>query len=166
MVEAARNFPVIMQNKTDQSWMSIAIELAKQAGESGEVPVGAVLILDDKVIGKGRNQSIELNDPSAHAEIQALREAGSKIGNYRLNRSKIYVTIEPCTMCIGALVHARIEKLIFGAREKKSGAVSYLNDIREKNSFNHRFKVIEGVLEDECSQLMRNFFRARRKNRC
>ena len=166
MVEAARNFSVIMQNKTDQSWMSIAIELAKQAGESGEVPVGAVLILDDKVIGKGRNQSIELNDPSAHAEIQALREAGSKIGNYRLNRSKIYVTIEPCTMCIGALVHARIEKLIFGAREPKSGAVSYLNDIREKNSFNHRFKVIEGVLEDECSQLMRNFFRARRNNQC
>ena len=155
-----------MQNKTDQFWMSIAIELAKQAGESGEVPVGAVLILDDKIIGKGRNQSIELNDPSAHAEIQALREAGSKIGNYRLNRSKIYVTIEPCTMCIGALVHARIEKLIFGAREPKSGAVSYPIDILEKNSFNHRFKVIEGVLEDECSQLLRNFFRARRNNQC
>ena len=155
-----------MQNKTDQFWMSIAIELAKQAGESGEVPVGAVLILDDKMIGKGRNQSIELNDPSAHAEIQALREAGSKIGNYRLNRSKIYVTIEPCTMCIGALVHARIEKLIFGAREPKSGAVSCTHDILEKHSFNHRFKVIEGVLEDECSQLMRNFFRARRNNQC
>ena len=155
-----------MQNKTDQFWMSIAIELAKQAGESGEVPVGAVLILDDKMIGKGRNQSIELNDPSAHAEIQALREAGSKIGNYRLNRSKIYVTIEPCTMCIGALVHARIEKLIFGAREPKSGAVAFANDILEKNSFNHRFKVIEGVLEDECSQLLRNFFRARRNNQC
>ena len=96
--------------------MSIAIELAKQAGESGEVPVGAVLILDNKVIGKGRNQSIELNDPSAQAEIQALREGGSKIGNYRLNGSKIYVTIEPCTMCIGALVHARIQKLVFGAK--------------------------------------------------
>ena len=155
-----------MQNKTDQFWMSIAIELAKQAGESGEVPVGAVLILDDKMIGKGRNQSIELNDPSAHAEIQALREGGSKIGNYRLKGSKIYVTIEPCTMCIGALVHARIEKLIFGAREPKSGAVSCTNDILEKHSFNHRFKVIEGVLEDECSQLMRNFFRARRNNQC
>ena len=155
-----------MQKKTDQFWMSIAIELAKQAGESGEVPVGAVLILDDKMIGKGRNQSIELNDPSAHAEIQALREGGSKIGNYRLKGSKIYVTIEPCTMCIGALVHARIEKLIFGAREPKSGAVSCTNDILEKHSFNHRFKVIEGVLEDECSQLMRNFFRARRNNQC
>ena len=165
-MEATRNFPVIMQNKTDQFWMSVAIELAKQAGESGEVPVGAVLILDDKMIGKGRNQSIELNDPSAHAEIQALREGGSKIGNYRLNGSKIYVTIEPCTMCIGALVHARIEKLIFGAREPKSGAVSCTNDILEKHSFNHRFKVIEGVLEDECSQLMRNFFRARRNNQC
>ena len=155
-----------MQNKTDQFWMSIAIELAKQAGESGEVPVGAVLILDDKMIGKGRNQSIELNDPSAHAEIQALREGGSKIGNYRLKGSKIYVTIEPCTMCIGALVHARIEKLIFGAREPKSGAVSCTHDILEKHSLNHRFKVIEGVLEDECSQLMRNFFRARRNNQC
>ena len=155
-----------MQKKTDQFWMSIAIELAKQAGESGEVPVGAVLILDDNMIGKGRNQSIELNDPSAHAEIQALREGGSKIGNYRLKGSKIYVTIEPCTMCIGALVHARIEKLIFGAREPKSGAVSCTNDILEKHSFNHRFKVIEGVLEDECSQLMRNFFRARRNNQC
>ena len=155
-----------MQKKTDQFWMSVAIELAKQAGESGEVPVGAVLILDNKIIGKGRNQSIELNDPSAHAEIQALREAGSKIGNYRLNGSKIYVTIEPCTMCMGALVHARIEKLIFGAREPKSGAASAVNDILEKNSFNHKFKVIEGVLEDECSQLMRNFFRARRGNQC
>ena len=155
-----------MQNKTDQFWMSITIELAKQAGESGEVPVGVVLIIDDKVISKGRNQSIELNDPSAHAEIQALREAGSKIGNYRLNRSKIYVTIEPCTMCIGALVHARIEKLIFGAREPKSGASSAVNDILGKNSFNHRFKVLEGVLEDECSQLLRNFFRARRNNQC
>ena len=155
-----------MQKKTDQFWMSVAIELAKQAEESGEVPVGAVLILDDKMIGKGRNQSIELNDPSAHAEIQALREGGSKIGNYRLNGSKIYVTIEPCTMCIGALVHARIEKLIFGAREPKSGAVSFANGILEKNSFNHRLKVIEGVLEDECSQLMRNFFRARRNNQC
>ena len=165
-MEATRNFPVIMQNKTDQFWMSVAIELAKQAGESGEVPVGAVLILDDKMIGKGRNQSIELNDPSAHAEIQALREGGSKIGNYRLKGSKIYVTIEPCTMCIGALVHARIEKLIFGAREPKSGAVSCTNDILEKHSFNHRFKVIEGVLEDECSQLMRNFFRVRRNNQC
>ena len=155
-----------MRKKTDQFWMSVAIELAEQAGENGEVPVGAVLILDDKMIGKGRNQSIELNDPSAHAEIQALREAGSKIGNYRLNGSKIYVTIEPCTMCIGALVHARIEKLIFGAREPKSGAVSLADDILEKNSFNHRFKVIEAVLEDECSQLMRNFFRARRNNQC
>tara|TARA_S200000501_G_scaffold81046_1_gene73015 strand:+ start:486 stop:953 length:468 start_codon:yes stop_codon:yes gene_type:complete len=155
-----------MRKKTDQFWMSIAIELAKQAEANGEVPVGAVLILDDKMIGKGRNQSIEINDPSAHAEIQALREGGSKIGNYRLKGSKIYVTIEPCTMCIGALVHARIEKLIFGAREPKSGAVSFTNDILEKHSFNHRFKVIEGVLEDECSQLMRNFFRARRNNQC
>ena len=155
-----------MRKKTDQFWMSIAIELAKQAEANGEVPVGAVLILDDKMIGKGRNQSIEINDPSAHAEIQALREGGSKIGNYRLKGSKIYVTIEPCTMCIGALVHARIEKLIFGAREPKSGAVPYAEGILEKNSFNHRFKVIEGVLEDECSQLMRNFFRARRNKQC
>ncbi len=155
-----------MQNKTDQFWMSIAIELAKQAGESGEVPVGAVVILDDKMIGKGRNQSIELNDPSAHAEIQALREAGTKIGNYRLNRSKIYVTIEPCTMCVGALVHARIAKLIFGAREPKSGAASSANDILRQNSFNHRFKILEGILEDECSELMRNFFKARRNKPC
>ena len=155
-----------MRKKTDQFWMSIAIELAKQAEANGEVPVGAVLILDDKMIGKGRNQSIEINDPSAHAEIQALREGGSKIGNYRLNGSKIYVTIEPCTMCIGALIHARIEKLVFGAKEPKSGAVSYARDTLEKNSFNHRFKVIEGILEDECSQLMRNFFRARRNNQC
>ena len=151
-----------MQNKTDQSWMSIAIELAKQAGESGEVPVGAVLILDDKMIGKGRNQSIELNDPSAHAEIQALREGGSKIENYRLNGSKIYVTIEPCTMCFGALVHARIEKLVFGAKEPKSGALASASEISRRTSFNHRFNVLDGILEDECSQLMTNFFQARR----
>ena len=151
-----------MPKKSDQFWMSNAVELAKQAGERGEVPVGAVLILDDKMIGKGRNQSIELNDPSAHAEIQALREGASKIGNYRLIGSKIYVTIEPCTMCLGAMVHARIEKLVFGAKEPKSGAVTSANDILRQNSFNHRFKVLDGILEDECSQLMKNFFRARR----
>ena len=151
-----------MPKKSDQFWMSNAVELAKQAGELGEVPVGAVLILDDKMIGKGRNQSIELNDPSAHAEIQALREGASKIGNYRLIGSKIYVTIEPCTMCLGAMVHARIEKLVFGAKEPKSGAVTSANDILRQNSFNHRFKVLDGILEDECSQLMKNFFRARR----
>ena len=151
-----------MPKKSDQFWMSNAVELAKQAGERGEVPVGAVLIIDDKMIGKGRNQSIELNDPSAHAEIQALREGASKIGNYRLIGSKIYVTIEPCTMCLGAMVHARIEKLVFGAKEPKSGAVTSANDILRQNSFNHRFKVLDGILEDECSQLMKNFFRARR----
>ena len=151
-----------MPKKSDQFWMSNAVELAKQAGELGEVPVGAVLILDDKMIGKGRNQSIELNDPSAHAEIQALREGASKIGNYRLIGSKIYVTIEPCTMCLGAMVHARIEKLVFGAKEPKSGAVTSANDISRPNSFNHTFKVIDGILKDECSQLMTNFFRARR----
>ena len=151
-----------MPKKSDQFWMSNAVELAKQAGELGEVPVGAVLILDDKMIGKGRNQSIELNDPSAHAEIQALREGASKIGNYRLIGSKIYVTIEPCTMCLGAMIHARIEKLVFGAKEPKSGAVTSANDISRPNSFNHTFKVIDGILKDECSQLMTNFFRARR----
>ncbi len=155
-----------MQKKTDQFWMSAAIELAKQAGERGEVPIGAVLILEDKIIGKGRNQSVELNDPTAHAEIQALREGGSKIGNYRLNGSKIYVTIEPCTMCVGALVHARIAKLIFGAKEPKSGAALSANDILRQNSFNHRFKILEGILEDECSELMRNFFKARRNKPC
>ena len=151
-----------MRTKSDQFWMSTAIELAKQAGERGEIPVGAVLILDDKIIGRGRNQSIELNDPTAHAEIQALREAGSKIGNYRLRGSKMYVTIEPCTMCFGALVHARIEKLVFGAKEPKSGALTSASEISSRNSFNHRFNVLDGILEDECSQLMTNFFQARR----
>ena len=151
-----------MPKKSDQFWMSNAVELAKQAGERGEVPVGAVLILDDKIIGKGRNQSIELNDPSAHAEIQALREGASTIRNYRLIGSKIYVTIEPCTMCLGAMIHSRIEKLVFGAKEPKSGAVTSANDISRPNSFNHTFKVIDGILKDECSQLMTNFFRARR----
>ena len=151
-----------MRTKSDQFWMSTAIELAKQAGERGEIPVGAVLILDDKIIGRGRNQSIELNDPTAHAEIQALREAGSKIGNYRLRGSKIYVTIEPCTMCFGALVHARIEKLVFGAKEPKSGALASASEVSRQNSFNHRFNVLDGILEDECSQLMTNFFQARR----
>lgn len=155
-----------MRKKSDQFWMSIAIELAKQAGEKGEIPVGAVLILDEKIIGKGRNQSIELNDPSAHAEIQALREGGSKIGNYRLSGSKIYVTVEPCTMCVGAMVHARIEKLVFGAKEPKSGAVASTSDILRQSSFNHRFEVLDGVLKDECARLMMNFFRARRKERC
>ena len=151
-----------MRTKSDQFWMSTAIELAKQAGERGEIPVGAVLILDDKIIGRGRNQSIELNDPTAHAEIQALREGGSQIGTYRLSVSKIYVTIEPCTMCFGALVHARIEKLVFGAKEPKSGALSSAREISRQNSFNHTFCILDGILEDECSQLMTNFFQARR----
>ena len=151
-----------MRTKSDQFWMSTAIELAKQAGERGEIPVGAVLILDDKIIGRGRNQSIELNDPTAHAEIQALREAGSKIENYRLRGSKIYVTVEPCTMCFGALVHARIEQLVFGAKEPKSGALTSVSEVSRQNSFNHRFNVLNGILEDECSQLMTNFFQARR----
>lgn len=143
-------------------FMRHAITLAREGERRGEVPVGAVVVLDGEVIGRGFNRPIERVDPSAHAEMVALRDAARRIGNYRLEGASIYVTIEPCMMCCGALVHARLSALVFGAREPRSGAVISNAKLLESPWLNHHLEVVEGVLGEECGDLMRRFFRARR----
>jgi tRNA(adenine34) deaminase len=145
-----------------ETWMNEALELAEEASRRGEVPVGAVVVLDDQVIGRGFNQPISAQDPTAHAEIEALRDAARATGNYRLPGADLYVTVEPCTMCAGALVHARIRRLVFGAREPRAGAV--VSSIRAlgNESLNHQVEVIEGLLAEECSHMMSGFFQQKR----
>lgn len=151
--------------KSDEHWMRLALNLAKEAGEDGEVPVGAVIVRDGVCIGQGRNQPIAACDPSAHAEISALRDACQQEGNYRLPGATLYVTIEPCTMCVGALVHARIDRIVFGAREPKAGAVVSQNDLLNHSSMNTTISYAEGVLEGESSALMTDFFSQRRERK-
>ncbi len=142
--------------------MREALGLAGEARRRGEVPVGAVVVLGDEVIGTGFNQPIGSSDPTAHAEVVALRAAARRTGNYRLTDATLYVTIEPCLMCVGALVHARIGTLVFGAAEPKAGAVESTMRALEQPALNHRVVVVSGVLAAECGELMRNFFRDRR----
>jgi tRNA(adenine34) deaminase len=144
-------------------WMSAALDLARQAGEANEVPVGAVVVLDDEIVGRGFNQPISRQDPTAHAEIEALRDAARNLGNYRLPGATLVVTIEPCTMCAGALIHARVGHLIFGAREPRAGAVCSTAAVLDNQQLNHRLEVTEGVLADDCSRLMTEFFQSRRR---
>ena len=143
--------------------MRQALDLAKQAAILREVPVGAVIVDNGKIIGRGFNRPVGSCDPTAHAEIVALRDAAKKLGNYRLSGCELYVTIEPCTMCFGALVHARIKRIIFGAFEPRSGAFVSNPILMDANHYNHKFDWCGGVLEKECSELMKNFFKARRK---
>ncbi len=149
----------------DAKFMRRALKMAEKARQRGEVPVGAVVVLDGEVIGEGLNQPITLQDPSAHAEILALRVAAKHIGNYRLQDASLYVTIEPCIMCCGALVHARISRLVFAAREPRAGAVVSNARLLASPWLNHRVQVSEGVLADECGELMRTFFQDRRQER-
>jgi tRNA(adenine34) deaminase len=142
--------------------MRLALEEARRAEGAGEVPVGAVVVLDGRVVGRGFNQPIGAVDPTAHAEIVALRDAAHVTGNYRLIGALMYVTIEPCLMCVGALVHARIGTLVFGAAEPKAGAVVSTTRALELPSLNHRVDVVGGVLADECRDVVQEFFRARR----
>ena len=142
--------------------MHQALALARSAQQRGEVPVGAVIVLDGRVIGRGSNAPIATCDPTAHAEIVALREAAVSIGNYRLEGVTLYCTIEPCVMCAGAIVAARIAKLVFGARDLRFGGVRSKFQIADSELLNHRIEVIEGVLGFECSQLLREFFEERR----
>lgn len=142
--------------------MRQALELAREAGRRGEVPVGAVVVLDGRVIGQGRNAPIERNDPSAHAEMIALRGAAAAIGNYRLERTTLYCTLEPCVMCAGALVAARVERLVFGARDLRFGGVRSKFRIADSELLNHRVQIDEGVLGAECAEMMQRFFAARR----
>ena len=151
-----------MAEGADQAFMRAALELASEAGRRGEVPVGAVVVIDDAIVGEGFNQPIGTHDPTAHAEIVALRDAGRRLGNYRLTGATLYVTIEPCQMCVGAMVHARIGRLVFGAREPKAGAIESAMRAHEHPSLNHRMTAVGGVLEEECRQVMQAFFEARR----
>lgn len=142
--------------------MEMALELAREAGNHGEVPVGAVLVRAGEVIGRGRNSPLGASDPTAHAEIVALRAAAAEAGNYRLPEATLYVTIEPCAMCVGAMVHARIARLVFGAREPRAGAVVSREALAEKTWLNHRIEVTEGVLAEPCGALLRSFFASKR----
>jgi tRNA(adenine34) deaminase len=146
----------------DQRWMRRALELAETAASLGEVPVGAVVVRNEEVIGEGWNQPISSNDPCAHAEVIALRDAASRIENYRLVDSTLYVTIEPCTMCAGALIHARIARLVYGATEPKSGVVHSNDCLLEKDYLNHKIDVSAGLMAEQSSQLISAFFRRRR----
>ena len=142
--------------------MSLALEQAEKAKARDEVPVGAVIVKDSAVIGEGYNRPITTHDPSAHAEIGALRDAAARLNNYRLPGTILYVTLEPCTMCLGALIHARIDTLVFGAFEPKAGVICSADKITDKAYFNHRIKVVQGVLESRCSEMLSDFFRVRR----
>lgn len=153
------------QSKQDEFWMRRAIELATQAEALGEVPVGAVIVVNDEIIGEGFNQPITANDPTAHAEIVALRDAAKKINNYRLVGSSLYVTLEPCTMCVGALIHARIQRLVFATAEPKSGAVVSRSQLLSADYFNHKIDVASGVLAQECQHQLSVFFQRRREEK-
>jgi tRNA(adenine34) deaminase len=144
------------------AFMRQAIELARQAAEAGEVPVGAVVVIDGAVVGSGHNAPIASHDPTAHAEIVAIRDAARTLGNYRLTGATLVVTVEPCLMCVGAMVHARIGTVVFGAPEPKAGALGSTIAAHELTSLNHRLVAVGGVLEDECREVMQAFFRARR----
>ena len=145
----------------DEFYMRMALEEAQRAGQSGEVPVGAVLVRGEEVLAKDHNRPIELRDPTAHAEILVLRKGGSALDNYRLNDTVIYVTAEPCSMCASAMVHARIDRLVFGAREPKFGAVESRFRLLEQG-FNHSVKVEGGILGRECAEVLKAFFQERR----
>ena len=142
--------------------MQTALREAEAAAAAGEIPVGAVITSAGKIIGTGQNRSIRDHDPSAHAEVVALREACLAQANYRLNDATLYVTLEPCAMCIGALVQARLSRVVFGAYDPKAGAAGSVTDLTESPAFNHRFEVMGGVLADECGALLHDFFRCRR----
>jgi len=142
--------------------MTYAISLAHQAAAQGEVPVGAVIVRDGDIAGEGWNRNIALNDPSAHAEIVALRDAGKKLKNYRLPGCVLYVTLEPCAMCVGAMVHARLDRVVFGALDPKTGALGGAYSLPAAHSHNHVLEYQGGLMADEASELLRAFFRARR----
>ncbi len=151
------------QQLNDEKYMRRAIELAQQGEQLGEVPVGAVIVCGDEIIGEGFNQPITSHDPTAHAEVVALRLAAQNIQNYRVIDSTLYVTLEPCTMCVGALIHARITRLVFGTTEPKAGVVVSRAQLIDSNYFNHRIAVQGGVLAEACQHQLSDFFRRRRE---
>ena len=146
----------------DESFMRRALELARQAESAGEVPVGAVIVHDGAIIAEGWNQPIRAHDPSAHAEMMALRAAGQALSSYRLLDTTLYVTLEPCAMCAGAMVHARVRRLVFGAADPRAGAAGSVFNVVQHPALNHRIEFTSGVLAEECGALLREFFVARR----
>ncbi|WP_394392194.1 tRNA adenosine(34) deaminase TadA [Shewanella woodyi] len=153
------------QTERDIHYMKLAMDMAAKAEEKGEVPVGAILVKNDEVISAGFNFCIGLHDPSAHAEMQCLRQAGKVIENYRLLDTTLYVTLEPCAMCAGAMVHSRVSRLVFGASDAKTGAAGTVIDLVRHSAFNHQLEVTQGVLELECAEQLSQFFRRRRKEK-
>ncbi|MPY87572.1 MAG: tRNA adenosine(34) deaminase TadA [Luteitalea sp.] len=153
----------LMTTRTrDERFMRHALDEARTAAHKGEVPVGAIVVVDDEVVGVGHNRPVTSSDPTAHAEVEALRAAASHVGNYRLTSAELFVTVEPCLMCVGAAVHARVKRLVFGAREPKAGAARSTMRAFEHPALNHRVDVVEGVLEEDARALMQVFFRTRR----
>jgi tRNA(adenine34) deaminase len=146
----------------DEKWMQIAIQEAMKAEKKGEVPVGAVLVKDGLLIAKAHNQPILKNDATAHAEIQLIRVAGKELQNYRLNGSTLFVTLEPCAMCFGAMVHARVKRIVYGAHDPKTGVCGSSEDLTNLNCFKHKINITGGVSERKCSQLLQTFFKSRR----
>lgn len=151
-----------MNLATAELWMQEAITEARKAEAEGEVPVGAIVLLNEKVVGRGHNSPIHLKDPSAHAEIMALRQAARNSMNYRLPGSVLIVTVEPCIMCVGALIHARVEEVIYGAADPKAGALVSQFQAANWQNLNHSFQVTSGVLEEQCAAIMKYFFASRR----
>ena len=149
-------------SQDDIDFMQAALAEARVAAEQGEVPVGAVVVVGNEVIASGRNNLVSASDPTGHAEIIALRAAAARQENYRLSDATLYVTLEPCVMCTGAIVHARVNRLVFGAYDKKAGALGSVEDLSDPNAFNHRFEINGGVLADECSAALQQLFAPRR----
>ncbi len=152
-----------MSTPDHEAFMRAALDEARGGADAGEVPVGAVVVVDGRIVGRGFNRPISAVDPTAHAEVVALREAAREVGNYRLTDATLYVTVEPCLMCAGAMVHARVGLLVFGAPEPKAGAVVSTMRALEHEALNHRVAVVGGVLEHECREVVQGFFRARRR---
>jgi tRNA(adenine34) deaminase len=146
----------------EEQFMGLALDLAHEAGAAGEVPVGALIVLEGEVVGRGFNQPIGRHDPTAHAEIMALRDAATRLGNYRLPGATLYVTLEPCAMCAGAIMHARIARVVYGARDPKTGAAGSVIDLFSEPRLNHHTSVSGGVLAEQCGSLLSGFFAARR----
>jgi tRNA(adenine34) deaminase len=155
----------MMSAEKDIKWMQRALELARKAEAAGEVPVGAVLVKDDQVIAEGWNQPIISHDATSHAEIMAMREAGKKLNNYRLIDTVMYVTLEPCSMCVGAMIHARVAKVVYAASEPRTGALGGAFNLLMSNDHNHNFDVVSGVLAEESRDMLQSFFQSRRKNK-
>lgn len=156
---------LVIEKKSDEYWMRQALVLAQQAADNNEVPVGAVVVKDNEIIGRGCNQPISSCDPTAHAEIQALRDAANNINNYRLNDATLYVTLEPCGMCAGAMIHSRIERVVYGALEPKAGVVVSQAQQFDQPYLNHKVAYTGGICANDCSQIISHFFARRRKEK-